>query len=80
MEKGRNLERMTLFIICINSLAMLELGANKLKEKVTINVYRNNLKNWNFGKEAPQNFDSERATIAERQGTSENRNSEVKPT
>jgi UDP-glucuronate decarboxylase len=29
------------------------------------NVYRNNLKNRNFGKEAPQNFDSERATIAE---------------
>lgn len=36
MDKGRNLQRMTLFIMCINSLAMLELGANKLKEKVTI--------------------------------------------
>ena len=27
-------------------------------------VYRNNLKNREFGKKAPQNFDSERATIA----------------
>ena len=44
-----------------------------------LEVYRNNLKNRNFGKEAPQNFDSERATIAERQGASENRNCEVKP-
>ncbi len=43
-------------------------------------VYRNNLKSRNFGKEAPQNFDPERATIAERQGASEDRNSEVKPT
>ena len=40
-------------------------------------LYRNNLKNRNFGKEAPQNFDSERATIAERQGASENQNCEV---
>src|ERR1700694_2228310 len=40
----------------------------------------NNLKNLEFGKEAPQNFYSERATIAERQGASENENSEAKPT
>ena len=43
-------------------------------------LYRNNLKNRNFGKEAPQNLDSERATIAERQGASENQNYEVKLT
>ncbi len=42
--------------------------------------YQNNLKSRDFGKEAPQNFDPERATIAERQGASEDRNSEVKPT
>ena len=38
------------------------------------------MKNRNFGKEAPQNFDLERATIAERQGASENQNCEGKPT
>jgi peptide-methionine (R)-S-oxide reductase len=43
-------------------------------------VYPNNLKNWEFGKKASQNFYSEQATIAERQGASENENSEVKPT
>ncbi len=43
-------------------------------------LYRNNLKNRDFGKEAPQNFDSEQATIAGRQGASENQNFEVKPT
>jgi hypothetical protein len=32
------------------------------------------------GKEAPQNFWSERATIADRQGASENENYEAKPT
>ena len=43
-------------------------------------VYPNSLKNWKFGKEAPQNFCSEQATIAERQGASENGNYEAKPT
>jgi len=43
-------------------------------------IYRNNLKNREFGKEGPQNLDSERATIAERQGASENRNYEANPT
>ena len=43
-------------------------------------LYPNNLKNREFGKEAPQNFCSERATIAERQGASKNKNSEIKPT
>jgi hypothetical protein len=47
---------------------------------LTKGIYRNNLKNRDFGKEVPQNFDSERATIAERQGASENQNSEEKPT
>ncbi len=42
-------------------------------------LYRNHLKNRDFGKKAPQNFDPERATIAERQGASEDRNSEVEP-
>ena len=40
-------------------------------------LYRNNLKNREFYKEAPQNFCLEQATIAERQGASENKNSEV---
>jgi hypothetical protein len=49
-------------------------------QNVPENLYRNNLKNREFGKEDPQNFDSERAIIAERQGASENQNSEVNPT
>jgi hypothetical protein len=43
-------------------------------------IYSNNLKSGEFDKEAPQNFCSERVTIAERQGTSENKHFEVKPT
>jgi len=43
-------------------------------------IYRNNLKNREFGKEGAQNFESERATIAERQGASEIRNYEAYPT
>ena len=49
-------------------------------ETVLRKLYRNNLKNRNFGKEAPQNFDSERAPIAEKQGASENQKSEERPT
>ncbi len=52
----------------------------KVKRGHPEDVYRNNLKNRDYDKEALQNFDSERATIAERQGASENRNSEEKPT
>ncbi|HEX4840283.1 MAG TPA: hypothetical protein VFU89_07585 [Rhabdochlamydiaceae bacterium] len=37
-------------------------------------VYPNNLKNREFDKKGPQNFCSERVTIAEKQGTSENKN------
>lgn len=43
-------------------------------------LYRDNLKNRDFGKEDPQNLHSERGTIAERQSLSENANSEVNPT
>ena len=43
-------------------------------------IYRNNLKNQEFSKEAPQNPCSERASIAARQGASENKNFEEKPT
>jgi hypothetical protein len=42
-------------------------------------VYTNNLKNREFDKEAPQIFCSERVTIAERQGASENEKCEAKP-
>ena len=45
-----------------------------------MNLYTNNLKNREFDKEAPQNFCLERATIAERQGASEDENSGVKLT
>jgi hypothetical protein len=45
-----------------------------------LSLYRNEFKIWEFGKEAPQNFDPERATIAERQGASEDQNYEAKPT
>ena len=43
-------------------------------------LYRNNLKDREFDKEALQNFDAEQATSADRQGASEHQNSEVKPT
>jgi len=43
-------------------------------------LYRNNLKDREFDKKAPQNFCSEQATIAQRQGASENENCEAKPT
>jgi hypothetical protein len=43
-------------------------------------VYRNNLKNRDFDKETPQNFCLERETIAERQGSSEDKNFEKKLT
>ncbi len=43
-------------------------------------IYPNNLKTSEFGKEGPQNFCSERVTIADRQGASENGDSEVNPT
>jgi hypothetical protein len=48
--------------------------------KKTFRPIPKQLEKLGFGKEAPQNFYSERATIAERQGASENENSEAKPT
>src|SRR5437879_5831496 len=43
-------------------------------------IYHARLKNREFDKEAPQNSCPERVTIAGRQGTSEDKNSEEKPT
>jgi len=43
-------------------------------------IYRNGLKNREFDEKGLQNFCSERETIAERQGSSENKNFEVNPT
>ena len=43
-------------------------------------LYRNNLKNRDFGKEGSQDLHSERETIAERQGSSENASPEANPT
>ena len=43
-------------------------------------LYRNNLKNRDFDKEAPQNSCLERATIALGQGASEDKHFEGKPT
>ena len=43
-------------------------------------LYPNNLKTWEFGKEGPQNFCSERAAIALGQDASENGNYGVNPT
>ena len=43
-------------------------------------LYRNYLKNREFDKEAPQNSRPQRVTIAERQGASEEENSEEKLT
>src|SRR5579872_6177865 len=43
-------------------------------------LYRNGLKNREFDEKGLQNFCSERETIAERQGSSENKNFEVNPT
>ncbi len=58
-----------------------QLSAQELQETYHFRrLYPNNLKNWEFDKEAPQNFCSDLVTIAERQGTSENGNSEGKLT
>jgi hypothetical protein len=43
-------------------------------------IYRSEFKNWEFDKEASQMISPERATIAERQGASEERSSVTKPT
>jgi hypothetical protein len=48
--------------------------------KIDYALYPNNLKNWEFDKEAPQNFCLERMIIAERQGMSEDKNFVAKRT
>ena len=53
---------------------LLLLFANKT------DIYRNNLKNRDFDKEAAQIFDLEQATIAARQGASEDQKDAAKPT
>ena len=53
------------------------LGDNFERKKKYEEIYTNNLKNREFDKKGPQNFCSERATIAERQGASENKNAEA---
>src|SRR5690348_1263163 len=58
----------------------LALAINPLFADIPEGLYRNNLKDREFGKEGPQNLYSEDATIAERQGLSENANFEVTPT
>ncbi len=61
--------------------SIIKISWKKFKGLVFLSViYRNNLKNREFDKEAPQNLCSEQATIARAQGASENKNSEVKPT
>lgn len=47
---------------------------------ISTRLYQNNLKNREFDKEVPHNFDPERVTIAERQGASEDQNCEGKLT
>src|SRR5579872_6479708 len=55
----------------------IHLATDRLKQTT---IYRNGLKNREFDKEGLQNFCSERETIAERQGSSENKNFEGNPT
>jgi len=43
-------------------------------------IYRNNLKDREFGKEAPQNLRAQQATIVREQGASEHTNFGEKPT
>ena len=57
----------------IQTLHALVMGNGKTR------IYTNNLKNWEFDEKAPQNFCPERATIAGRQGASEDTNFEVRP-
>ena len=55
-------------------------GAATWISQTELPVYTNNLKNREFDKKGPQNFCLEQATIAEGQGASENKNSELNPT
>ena len=75
----------------ILSLAAAAMGASEVygydidpeaveHAKKNATLYTNNLKNREFDKEGPQNLCSERATIVNRQGASENKNDETNPT
>jgi FkbM family methyltransferase len=55
-------------------------GEGFVLKYVKFRLYRTRPQTWKYDKEAPQNFWSERTTIAERQGASENENYEAKPT
>ncbi len=85
---GREVEYLTKILEREFLIAFIHSFSNRLEinkpdsflEANIENLYPNNLKNWEFDKEAPQNFCSERVTIAEGQGASENENSEAKPT
>ncbi len=68
-----------LILTCLLGSASLSLML-PLNAQQEESIYPNNLKIWEFGKEGPQNFCSERVTIADRQGASENGDSEVTPT
>ena len=61
--------------IIVGSIAFLEKQIGK-----NFSLYRNNLKNREFDKEASQNLDPEPMTIAEGQGRVEDPNFEIKPT
>ena len=53
---------------------------SEFRKSYKIELYRNNMKNRDFDKEAYQNSCLERATIALGQGASEDKNFEGKPT
>ena|GEM_PF-634142 len=61
----------------LGPLVYLEIDKETLKRRL---LYRNNLKNREFDKEASQNSHLERATIVRAQGASEEENFEKKPT
>ena len=61
----------------LHQLKQLSFKVKPLDYALSSELYPNNLKNREFDKKGPQNFCSERATIAERQGASGNKNSEV---
>ncbi len=74
-----NTEKATIYDISNKHKSHEIILENKVHASIE-RLYRNNLKNRNFGKKAPQNSHSERMTIALGQGMSENSNFEVKPT
>jgi hemolysin activation/secretion protein len=72
--------RFAIAVSCLFPLAFLQADDYATEPEESIpqpSVYPNNLKNREFEKEAPQNFCSERASIADRQGASESENYET---